>query len=134
MKPTDRVYVAGHGGLVGYALVRRLKGEGFVHMIVRSRAELDLRDVNAVNAFFEAERPQYVFVAAAMVGGILANDRHPVQFIHDNLAIQLAVILAAHEFNVEKLLFLGSSCVYPRDAPQPMKEEHLLTDPLEPTN
>lgn len=134
MKPTDRVYVAGHRGMVGSALVRRLKREGFEHIIGARRDQLDLTDRAAVLRFFEQERPEYVFVAAAKVGGILANDSYPVEFLRDNLAIALAVIDAAHQVGVRKLLFLGSSCVYPKHAPQPMKEEHLLTGPLEPTN
>jgi GDP-L-fucose synthase len=134
MKPGDCVYVAGHRGLVGSALVRRLEAEGFGGLLLRTRAELDLTDGGAVDRFFAEERPQYVFLAAAKVGGIVANDTYPADFIRDNLAIQLNVIDAAHRHGAEKLLFLGSSCVYPKHAPQPMKEEHLLTGPLEPTN
>jgi GDP-L-fucose synthase len=134
MNRTDRIFVAGHGGLVGSAVVRRLKAEGFRDIIMRSRSELDLTDAAAVHRFFEAERPDYVFLAAAKVGGILANDRFPADFIRDNLAIELAVIDAAHWVGVRKLLFLGSSCVYPKHAAQPIKEEALLSGELEPTN
>jgi GDP-L-fucose synthase len=134
MRPQDRVFVAGHRGLVGSALVRRLHAEGFDQLLLRTREELDLTDPAAVNRFFADERPQYVFLAAAKVGGIVANDTFPADFIRDNLAIQLNVIDAAQRHGVDKLLFLGSSCVYPKHAPQPMKEEHLLTGVLEPTN
>jgi GDP-L-fucose synthase len=134
MRPADRVFVAGHRGLVGSALVRRLEAEGFERLLLRTRSELDLTDPAAVDRFFAEQRPQYVFLAAAKVGGIVANDTYPADFIRDNLAIQLNVIDAAHRHGVEKLLFLGSSCVYPKHAPQPMKEEHLLTGVLEPTN
>jgi GDP-L-fucose synthase len=134
MRPSDRVYVAGHRGLVGSALVRRLQAAGFDELLLRTRAELDLSDGAAVNEFFAEQRPQYVFLAAAKVGGIVANDAFPADFIRENLAIQLNVIDAAHRHGAEKLLFLGSSCVYPKHAPQPMKEEYLLTGPLEPTN
>jgi GDP-L-fucose synthase len=127
------VFVAGHGGLVGAALVRRLAGEG-VRVVTRARSELDLADAAAVESFFAAERPEYVFVAAARVGGILANSRYPADFIRDNLAVQLNVIDAAHRHGARKLLFLGSSCIYPKLAPQPIKEEYLLSGPLEPTN
>ncbi|MGH7556146.1 MAG: GDP-L-fucose synthase family protein [Longimicrobiales bacterium] len=134
MNRESTIYVAGHGGLVGSALVRRLELDGYTHIVKRRRNELDLRDATAVNAFFLAERPRFVFLAAAKVGGILANHKEPVAFLRENLAIQLNVIAAAHEHGVEKLLFLGSSCIYPKFAPQPMKEEHLLTGALEPTN
>ena len=134
MKPDARIFVAGHRGMVGSAIVRRLETEGFSRVITRSRSELDLGDGAAVLEFFRAEKPEFVFLAAAKVGGILANDTCPVDFLRDNLAIQTAVINAAHETKVTKLLFLGSSCVYPRLAPQPLKEEYLLTGPLEPTN
>jgi GDP-L-fucose synthase len=130
----DRVYVAGHGGLVGSALVRRLAAEGFGDLVLRTRAQLDLRAADAVRSFFRAERPQYVFMAAARVGGILANASQPADFIADNLAIALNVVQAAHETGVAKLLFLGSSCSYPKHAPQPLREEYLLSGPLEPTN
>ncbi|HSJ13819.1 MAG TPA: GDP-L-fucose synthase [Longimicrobiales bacterium] len=134
MRPGARVYVAGHRGMVGSAIVRRLEREGFRDLLLRTRAELDLTDTDAVRRFFETERPEYVFLAAAHVGGILANDTYPVEFLRDNLAIELAVIPAAHEAGVRRLLFLGSSCVYPKLAPQPLREEYLLTGPLEPTN
>jgi GDP-L-fucose synthase len=134
MKPADTIFVAGHRGLVGSALVRRLQAAGFDELLLRSRFELDLSDGAAVNEFFAEQRPQYVFLAAAKVGGIVANDTFPADFIRENLAIQLNVIDAAHRHGAEKLLFLGSSCVYPKHAPQPMKEEYLLTGPLEPTN
>jgi len=126
--------VAGHRGLVGSAIVRRLQAEGFSSLLLRSHAELDLTDRSAVDRFFDAERPEYVFLAAARVGGINANNTRPAEFIHSNLAIQTNVIDAAYRFGVRKLEFLGSSCIYPRDAPQPIREEYLLTGPLEPTN
>ncbi len=134
MQPGDRIYVAGHRGLVGAAMVRRLRSEGFDNLLLRSSAELDLREQQAVRGFFEAERPDYVFLAAARVGGILANETRPADFIRDNLQIQTNVIDAAYRAGAKKLLFLGSSCIYPKHAPQPMQEEHLLTGPLEPTN
>ncbi|CAN5651890.1 GDP-L-fucose synthase [soil metagenome] len=134
MKPGDAIFVAGHRGLVGSALVRRLRAAGFENLLLRTRAQLDLTDGAAVHRFFEEHRPQHVFLAAAKVGGIVANDTFPADFIRENLAIQLNVIDAAHRHGVDRLLFLGSSCVYPKHAPQPMKEEHLLTGPLEPTN
>ncbi|MDK2014170.1 MULTISPECIES: GDP-L-fucose synthase family protein [unclassified Deinococcus] len=129
-----RIYVAGHRGLVGGAIMRRLQAEGFNHLITRTSAELDLRDQAAVRAFFAQEQPEYVFLAAAKVGGILANSTYPAQFLYDNLMIATNVINAAHESGVRKLLNLGSSCIYPRLAPQPLKEEYLLTGPLEETN
>jgi GDP-L-fucose synthase len=128
------IYVAGHRGLVGSAIVRRLHAGGFANLVLRGHAELDLTDEHATRAFFEAEQPEYVFLAAAKVGGIVANNRYPAEFIRDNLAIQTNVIHAAHLAGVQRLLFLGSSCIYPRLAPQPMKESCLLTGPLEPTN
>jgi GDP-L-fucose synthase len=128
------IYVAGHQGMVGRALVRALTARGYTNLVVRSRIELDLRDQAAVRRFFAAERPTYVFLAAARVGGILANRREPASFLADNLAIALNVIQAAHEFPADKLLNLGSSCIYPRLAPQPLREEYLLSGPLEPTN
>ncbi|MCX8007875.1 MAG: GDP-L-fucose synthase [Coriobacteriia bacterium] len=134
MDSASRIYVAGHTGLVGSAIVRRLSAGGFEQVITRSHDELDLTRQAAVDAFFERERPEYVFLAAAKVGGILANATYPADFIRDNLQIQTNVIDAAHRFGAKKLLFLGSSCIYPRYAPQPMREEHLLTGPLEPTN
>jgi GDP-L-fucose synthase len=132
--PTDKIYVAGHRGLAGSALVRRLRAAGFENLVVRTHAELELTDQPAVRRFFEAERPAHVFIAAARVGGILANDSYPAEFIHQNLAIQTSVIHEAWRGGAKRLVFLGSSCIYPRDCPQPMKEEHLLTGPLEPTN
>jgi GDP-L-fucose synthase len=131
---TSRIYVAGHRGLVGSAIVRLLCRQGYENLILRTRAEVDLRNQAAVNAFFAAERPEYVFLAAAKVGGILANSTHPAEFLHDNLAIQSNVINAAYRHGVKKLLFLGSSCIYPKLAPQPIREESLLTGPLESTN
>jgi GDP-L-fucose synthase len=129
-----RIYVAGHRGLVGSALMRRLAAEGCTNLITRTHAELDLTDQPAVRDFFERERPEYVFLAAAKVGGIHANATYPAEFIHQNLAIQTNVIHESWRTGVERLLFLGSSCIYPRDCPQPIKEEYLLTGPLEPTN
>jgi len=134
MTPTSRIYVAGHRGLVGSAIVRRLQAGGHTALITRTHADLDLTDEHATRAFFEAERPELVFLAAAKVGGIVANNSYPAEFIRDNLAIQTNVIHAAHEAGVQRLLFLGSSCIYPKLAPQPMKESCLLTGPLEPTN
>ncbi|HLT90464.1 MAG TPA: GDP-L-fucose synthase [Woeseiaceae bacterium] len=134
MEKDAKIYVAGHRGLVGSALVRRLTAGGWHNLVTRTRAELDLTDRPAVLAFLRAERPDYVFDAAARVGGIHANDAYPADFIRDNLLIQMNVIDGAFEAGVKKLLFLGSSCIYPRLAPQPMKEEHLLTGPLEKTN
>jgi len=134
MQTDSRIYVAGHSGLAGSALVRALRAAGFRNLLLRSHAELELRDAGAVASFFERERPEYVFVAAAKVGGILANDRFPADFIRDNLAIELNVVCEAARAGVRRLLLLGSSCIYPRDCPQPMREEHLLTGPLESTN
>jgi GDP-L-fucose synthase len=134
VKADARIYVAGHTGLVGSALVRRLREAGHDDLLTRTRSELDLTRSGPVNEFFRAERPQYVFLAAARVGGILANSSYPVEFLRENLLIQLNVLHAAANVGVERLLFLGSSCIYPKHAPQPMKEEHLLTGPLEPTN
>jgi len=130
----ERIYVAGHTGLAGSAIVRALARAGHADPLVRRHAELELTDQAAVRAFFAKERPEYVFVAAAKVGGILANDTYPADFIDDNLGVELNVIREAWRSGVKRLLFLGSSCIYPRDCPQPMKEEHLLTGPLEPTN
>jgi GDP-L-fucose synthase len=129
-----KIYVAGHRGLVGSALMRRLAADGANDLVVRTREELDLTQQDAVDRFFEAERPEYVFLAAAKVGGIHANDTYPADFIRDNLAIQTNVIHSAWQHGAKKLLFLGSSCIYPRDCPQPIKEDYLLTGPLEPTN
>jgi GDP-L-fucose synthase len=129
-----RIYVAGHSGLAGSALVRALQAAGYRNLALRRHAELELTDARAVAEFFDRERPEYVFVAAAKVGGILANDTYPADFIRDNLAIELNLIRESARANVKRLLLLGSSCIYPRDCPQPMKEEHLLTGPLEATN
>ena len=134
MTPSSRIYIAGHRGLVGSAIVRRLQAAGHSNLLLRTHAELDLTDAQATQAFFDAERPEQVFLAAAKVGGIVANNRYPAEFIRDNLAIQTNVIHAAWKAGVQRLLFLGSSCIYPKLAPQPMKESCLLTGPLEPTN
>ncbi len=134
MKPADKIYVAGHGGMVGSAIMRNLRSAGYENLLLRRSAELDLRDQAAVADFFKTEKPAYVFLAAAKVGGILANDTYRAEFLHDNLCIQDNVIHQAHAHGVEKLLFLGSSCIYPRECPQPIREEYLLTGPLEPTN
>jgi GDP-L-fucose synthase len=130
----SKIYVAGHGGLVGSAVVRSLKHHGFSNLIVRSRKDLDLTEQTAVRRFFETTRPQVVIMAAARVGGIHANNSHPAGFLRDNLLIQDNVIDAAYRSGVEKFVFLGSSCIYPKLAPQPIKEDYLLTGPLEPTN
>jgi len=130
----SKVYVAGHRGVAGSAIVRRLEREGCAGLVTRTHAELDLTDHAAVVRFFAEERPEYVFLAAAKVGGILANNSRPAEFIHENLAIQTNVIQAAHDFGIKRLLFLGSSCIYPRDCFQPIREEYMLTGPLEPTN
>ena len=129
-----KIYVAGHRGLVGSAIVRNLEEKGYTNIICRTHKELDLTNQEAVRAFFEQERPEYVFLAAAKVGGIHANNTYPADFIYDNLMIQNNVIKAAHDFEVKKLLFLGSTCIYPKMAPQPIKEEYLLTGSLEETN
>ena len=134
MNKESKIFVAGHRGLVGSAILRKLRSLGYRNLITRTRDELDLRDQAAVDRFFEEERPEYVFLSAAKVGGILANSTYPADFIRDNLQIQTNVIDAAYRSGSKKLLFLGSSCIYPKHAPQPMKEEHLLTGPLEPTN
>jgi GDP-L-fucose synthase len=134
MTPDSRIYIAGHRGLVGSAIVRRLQAAGHTQLITRTHAQLDLTDAHATQAFFDAERPDCVFLAAAKVGGIVANNSFPAEFIRDNLAIQCNVIHAAHSVGVQRLLFLGSSCIYPKLAPQPMREQDLLTGPLEPTN
>ena len=134
LTPDTKIYVAGHRGLAGSALARRLGAKGYRNLVLRTHAELDLIDAPAVQAFFQKEKPEVVLLAAAKVGGILANDTYPADFIRDNLAIQTNVIHAAWRAGVKKLLFLGSSCIYPRDCPQPMKEDYLLTGPLEPTN
>ena len=134
MNHDSKIYVAGHRGLVGSALVRRLRALGFENLILRTHEELDLANHGAVKHFFAQEHPQYVFLAAAKVGGILANDTFPAQFIHENLQIALNVIHEAYESGVDRLFFLGSSCVYPKHAPQPIKEDALLSGPLESTN
>lgn len=134
MQPNSRIFIAGAKGLVGSAIVRRLVADGHDNLLTPDRRELDLTDQQAVRAFFERERPEYVILAAARVGGIHANNTYPAEFIRDNLAIQTNVIHSAYESGVERLLFLGSSCIYPKLAPQPMREEHLLTGALEPTN
>jgi len=134
MKPDSRIYVAGHRGLVGSALMRRLKVGGYANILTRTHSELDLVDQAAVNTFFKSEKPEYVFLAAAKVGGIYANNTYRADFIYQNLMIESNIINAAHLNGVKKLLFLGSSCIYPKHASQPMKEEHLLTGLLEATN
>ena len=134
MKPDTRVYVAGHRGLAGSALVRALRAGGHANIVTRTHTELDLTDPHAAATFFQAERPEVVFLAAAKVGGILANDTFPAEFVRDNLAIQTDVIHEAWRAGVKRLLFLGSSCIYPRDCPQPIREDYLLTGPLEPNN
>lgn len=134
MEKNAKIYVAGHRGLVGSAIVRALEANGFNNIITKTRSELDLLDTKAVTDFFATEKPEYVFLAAAKVGGIMANKTHPADFIRDNLIIQNNIIDNAHKNKVKKLLFLGSSCIYPKLAPQPIKEEYLLTGALEPTN
>jgi len=134
MEKDSKIYVAGHKGMVGSAILRKLESEGYENFVLRSSDELELRNQLAVNEFFEREKIEYVFLAAAKVGGILANNTYRAEFIYDNLAIQTNVIHAAHIYKVKKLLFLGSSCIYPKLAPQPLKEEYLLTDTLESTN
>jgi len=134
MDKTSRIYVAGHHGLVGSAICRRLKLGGYSNLIVRERSRLDLTNPVAVESFFASEKPEYVFVAAAKVGGILANSTYPVDFLRDNLIIELNVMEAAYRHGAKKLESLGSSCIYPKLAPQPIKEEYLLSGPLEPTN
>jgi len=134
MDKAAKIYVAGHRGLVGSAIVRQLEREGFANLVTRTSSQLDLRNQGASSAFFQEERPDYVFLAAAKVGGIVANNSYPADFIYDNLMIQNNVIHAAYQNGVTKLLLLGSSCIYPRLAPQPIREDSLLTGPLEPTN
>ena len=134
MQPDARVFVAGHRGLVGSAIVRRLEAEGFSRVLTATREQLDLRDQAAVNYWFRANRPEYVLLVAGTVGGILANSTRPAEFIYDNMMIHATVVHAAHLFPVKRLLYLGSSCIYPRDCHQPMREEHLLSGYLEPTN
>ncbi|PEN14516.1 GDP-fucose synthetase [Longibacter salinarum] len=132
--PSAKIYIAGHRGMVGSAVGAALKKAGYTNLIGRTSSELDLRDQAATRAFMAEERPDVVVVAAAKVGGILANDTYPADFLYDNLAIEMNLIEAAHRVGVDRLLFLGSTCIYPKHAPQPMKEEHLLTGELEPTN
>ena len=134
MDKRDKIYIAGHTGLVGSAIMKVLQGKGYGNIIGRTHAELDLRDAAAVDAFFQDDRPEYVFLAAAKVGGIVANNTYRADFIYDNLMIQSNVIHASWKYGVKKLIFLGSTCIYPRECPQPMKEEYLLTAPLEYTN
>ncbi|WP_181306141.1 GDP-L-fucose synthase [Rufibacter sp. XAAS-G3-1] len=134
MQPQDKIYVAGHRGMVGSAIIRRLEKDGFTNIVVRTSKELDLRDQLQVNEFFAAEKPEYVFLAAAKVGGIVANNTYRAEFLYDNLMIQSNVIHASYINEVKKLMFLGSSCIYPKLAPQPLKEEYLLTGELEHTN
>lgn len=134
MDKAAKIYVAGHRGLVGAAIWRRLEIAGFFNLIGRTSSELDLRNQQQVDDYFAAERPEYIFLAAARVGGILANSTRPAEFIYDNLIIEANIIRAAYKYSVKKLLFLGSSCIYPKMCPQPMKEEYLLTGALEPTN
>src|SRR5689334_2111284 len=134
IESSARIFVAGHRGLVGSAILRRLHAEGFTQVLTATREQLDLRDQAAVNYWFRANRPEYVFLVAGTVGGILANSTRPAEFIYDNMMIHATVVEAAHRFSVKKLLYLGSSCIYPRDCAQPMREAELLTGALEPTN
>ncbi|MCO6499220.1 MAG: GDP-L-fucose synthase [Vicingus serpentipes] len=134
MNKEDKIYIAGHRGMVGSAIERKLRKDGFTNIVTRTSKELDLKNQQAVNDFFAAEKPDYVFMSAAKVGGILANNIYRGEFIYDNLMIELNVVHAAHTIRVKKLLFLGSSCIYPKMAPQPLKEEYLLTGELESTN
>lgn len=134
MNKSDKIYIAGHRGMVGSAIRRRLEREGFTNIVFRTSSELDLCDQHAVDGFFDTERPDIVFLAAAKVGGILANDTYRGEFLYENLMIQNNVIHASYKYGVGKLLFLGSSCIYPKMAPQPLREDYLLTGPLEPTN
>jgi GDP-L-fucose synthase len=134
MQKHDKIYIAGHRGMVGSAIIRRLQKEGFTNLVFRTSAELDLKHQASVQQFFEKERPDYVFLAAAKVGGIMANNIYRGEFLYDNLMIQSNTIDAAYRSGVKKLMFLGSSCIYPKMAPQPLKEEYMLTGPLEPTN
>src|SRR5512139_2343886 len=134
MDPNARIYVAGHRGLVGSAIARRLESAGAARILTATRDQLDLRDQAAVNYWFRANRPEYVYLVAGTVGGIMANSTRPAEFLYDNMMIHATVVHAAHLFGVKRLLYLGSSCIYPRDCPQPMREEHLLSGHLEPTN
>ncbi len=134
MNTTDKIYIAGHRGMVGSAIMRKLTTEGFSNIVTKTSSELDLRNQKNVHDFFEKEKPDYVFLAAAKVGGIMANDTYKAEFLYDNLMIETNIIQASFKNNVKKLLFLGSSCIYPKLAPQPLKEEYLLSGLLEPTN
>jgi GDP-L-fucose synthase len=134
MQKTAKIYVAGHRGMVGSAMVRRLQADGYNNIVTRTSAQLDLRNQQAVADFFEAEKPEYVFLAAAKVGGIVANNIYRADFLYDNLMIQNNIIHSSYTTGVTKLMFFGSSCIYPKLAPQPLKEEYLLTGLLEPTN
>lgn len=134
MNTTDKIYIAGHRGMVGSAIMRKLTKEGFLNLVTKTSSELDLRNQQSVNDFFEKERPAFVFLAAAKVGGIMANNTYKAEFLYDNLMIETNIIQAAYKNDVKKLLFLGSSCIYPKLAPQPLKEEYLLSGLLEPTN
>ena len=134
MNKNSKIFVAGHNGMAGSAIVRTLRSNGYLNLLLRSRADLDLFDQVAVQDFLLREQPDYIFIAAAKVGGIQANERHPAEFLYQNLQIQCNLIHGAHQANIQRLMFLGSSCIYPRDCPQPIKEEYLLNGPLEPTN
>ncbi|WP_304413395.1 GDP-L-fucose synthase [Methanosarcina sp. 2.H.A.1B.4] len=134
MNTNSKIYIAGHRGMVSSAIKRKLESKGYTNLIFRTHSELDLTDQKAVNEFFETEKPDYVFLAAAKVGGILANSTYPAQFIYENLMIEANIIHASYKYGVKKLLFLGSSCIYPKLARQPLKEEYLLTGLLEETN
>lgn len=134
MNTTDKIYIAGHRGMVGSAIMRKLIKEGFSNIVTKKSSELDLRQQERVNEFFDREKPAYVFLAAAKVGGIMANNTYKAEFLYDNLMIETNIIHAAYKNDVKKLLFLGSSCIYPKLAPQPLKEEYLLSGLLEPTN
>ena len=134
LNKNSKIYIAGHNGMVGSAILRLLRSEGYSNIVTASSSELDLRNQNQVKEFFEKEKPNYIFLTAAKVGGILANSTYKAEFLYDNMMIQNNVIHQSYKFNVEKLLFLGSSCIYPKLAPQPLREEYLLTDSLEPTN
>ena len=134
MEPSSRIYIAGHTGLVGSAVVRNLRSSGFNSLILRSHSELDLLDSVAVDAFFDTEKPEYVIMVAAKVGGIIFNKQYQADFLYENVAMSANVVKACHRTSVKKLLYLGSSCIYPRESPQPIKEEYLLSGPLEPTN
>ncbi|MGL5126558.1 MAG: NAD-dependent epimerase/dehydratase family protein, partial [Fusobacteriaceae bacterium] len=134
MEKTNKIYVAGHEGMVGSAIIRNLEKNGFCNIITKTFSKLDLRNQSAVEEFFKAEKPEYVFLAAAKVGGIYANDTHPAEFLYDNLMIEANIIHSAHKNGTKKLLFLGSSCIYPKFSQQPIREEYLLTGILESTN